>query len=172
MDQKIGENGNFSRQSRSRWLRSTAKKKVAIHRYTAFFSCNADIPKYSYTTSYTVICKDMTFLWLSYTNQIPSPEFTELYTAFDFFLQIPNTYRLLWRISDLYHSLNNNDLSQLTWIVILFKKLHNIIWYTVCIPAMWSLYNIFLAKSMILNKIVIYAGCIDSIYNITCSIEH
>ncbi len=122
----------------------TAKKKVAIHRYKAFFfSCNADIPKYSYTTSYTAIREKMTFLWLSYTNQIPSPDFTELYTAFEyFFLQIPNTYWSLWRIPDLYRSLKNNDLSQVTWIVILFKKLHNIIWYTVCIPAMWSLYNI------------------------------
>ncbi len=82
------------------------KKKVAIHRYTAFFFwCNADIPKYSYTTSYTVIREKMTFLCLSYTNQIPSPEFTELYTAFGFFFcQIPNTYRSLWHIPGLYRS--------------------------------------------------------------------
>ncbi len=63
---------------------------------------NAGLLHFSYTTLYTVVCENMTFLRLWYTNLIPKPIFT---TTIGFvFWQIPNTYQLLLHILVIYHS--------------------------------------------------------------------
>ncbi len=78
------------------------KKGLCLYKAFLYNSC---IPDLSYTTLYTVVCKKKTFLWLSYTNHIPKPVVTKLYTAIGFFYWwIPNTYQSLWHIPGLYHS--------------------------------------------------------------------
>ncbi len=85
----------------------TENKKGQYMSLYSFFSYNTCIPNFSYTTLYTVVCEKMTFLWISYTNHIPKPIFTALYTAFGFvFWQILNTYQLLWHTPVIYHSTN------------------------------------------------------------------
>ncbi len=110
------------------WLLTRQKKGCYTSLY-GFFSCNTDIPKISYTTLYTVIWKRMTFLWLSYTNQIPSPKFTKLYTAFKNFLTNTEHIPISLTYTRLIPFLKNIDLSLVTWIVILFKKLHNVFYF-------------------------------------------
>ncbi len=124
---------------------STQQKKLPIHLYMAFLY-NSCIPDLSYTTLYTVVCKkndfSMTFMYQSFTK---THIYRIVYCIWLFLLTNTKHIPIVLMYASFILFVENIDLSQIMWIVILIKKLHNIIRYAFHTPMMWSLCYYFLS---------------------------